>query len=59
MYGIIIVILLIWVFLFIQRKTQCRHENFGYNQKPFEQDNATPMNNPFDNIDYIRPEYRR
>lgn len=30
-------------------------EGFGSDNKPFEPDNMVMMENPFDNIDYIRP----
>ena len=32
-------------------------EGFGRDDKPFEPDNSTPMQNPWDNIDYIVPRF--
>ncbi len=32
-------------------------EGFGTDDKPFEPDNSTPMQNPWDNIDYIVPRF--
>ena len=34
-------------------------EGFGRDDKPFEPDNSTPMQNPWDNIDYIVPRFVR
>jgi hypothetical protein len=48
----ILLIILIFCLLRCSKK-----ENFGYSEKPFEPDNSVPMQNPWDNIDYIKPKY--
>lgn len=53
---IILALVLMWAWSRYQR---CRYERFSMPNKPFEPDNVLLNRNPFDDMDYIVPTFRR
>lgn len=57
MSDFLIVVLLVILFAWLYANGQPYQEGFGQDQKPFEPDNSVWGENPWDNINYIRPAF--
>lgn len=56
--GLLIAVFIILLIVLNYRDITEKIEGFGTDDKPFEPDNSEIQNNPFDNIDYIRPVFK-
>lgn len=58
LYGLLILVVLSLIHnIYVVYNIASEFEGFGRDNKPFEPDNSSMGNNPWDNIDYIVPSY--